>query len=230
MPLNERQSSILTHLKSCKRASVKALAAQFFVSEMTIRRDLKQMEALGYVQRYSGGALYRHEEGTMPIAFRRLLHADEKAQLSRHAAKYLHNGIAVFIDSSSTCTHIVPLLAAYKEVQILTNSVPCLLEAAKYQLPCIMAGGDYEERDMCTLGSEAERFLERYNTDVAFFSSAGLSDDGLITDWDAAQTAVRQTVLRKSTQSIFLFDSTKLHKKFLHTVCCAEELTEVILL
>lgn len=230
MALNKRQAAILTHLKTHGRASVKALAVQFFVSEMTVRRDLGQMESLGYVQRYTGGAVYQQEESAMPIAFRRLLHADEKAQLSRHAEKYLHDGLTVFLDSSSTCTHLVPLLAAYKNIQILTNSIPCLLAAAKHHIPCTVAGGEYLEKDMCTYGSAAERFLEQYNTDVAFFSASALSDDGLITDRDAAQTAVRRVVLQRSAQNIFLFDSTKLHKKFLHTVCRAEEVDEIILL
>lgn len=230
MALNKRQSDILTLLKNRGRASVKSLAEKFFVSEMTVRRDLKQMETLGYVQRYAGGAVYQREESAMPIAFRRLLHADEKALLSHHAAKYLRNGITVFIDSSSTCTHIIPLLANYKEVCIITNSVPCLLTAAKYHIPCTMAGGTYFEKDMCTCGSETERFLERYNPDVAFFSASALSDDGLITDHDAAQTAVRRVVLQRSTQNIFLLDSTKLHKKHLHTVCRAEAVADIILL
>lgn len=230
MALNKRQAAILTYLKAHGRASVKALAARFFVSEMTVRRDLGQMESLGYVQRYSGGAVYQQEESAMPIAFRRLLHADEKAQLSRHAEKYLHDGLTVFLDSSSTCMHLVPLLAAYRDIRILTNSVPCLLAAAKHHIPCTVAGGDYLEKDMCTFGSETERFLERYNTDVAFFSASALSDDGLITDRDAAQTSVRRVVLQRSAQNVFLFDSTKLHKKFLHTVCRAEEVDEIILL
>lgn len=230
MALNKRQAAILTYLKTHGRASVKALAARFFVSEMTVRRDLGQMESLGYVQRYSGGAVYQQEESAMPIAFRRLLHADEKTQLSRHAEKYLHDGLTVFLDSSSTCMHLVPLLAAYRDIRILTNSVPCLLTAAKHHIPCTVAGGDYLEKDMCTFGSETERFLERYNTDVAFFSASALSDDGLITDRDAAQTAVRRVVLQRSAQNVFLFDSTKLHKKFLHTVCRAEEVDEIILL
>lgn len=41
MILNDRQAEILDFLKENGRASVRRLAGTFYVSEMTIRRDLK---------------------------------------------------------------------------------------------------------------------------------------------------------------------------------------------
>ena len=51
MVLNDRQAEMAEFIKKNSRVSVKKLAEKFYVSEMTVRRDLKEMEKLGYVRR-----------------------------------------------------------------------------------------------------------------------------------------------------------------------------------
>ncbi|MDE6401106.1 MAG: DeoR/GlpR family DNA-binding transcription regulator [Clostridiales bacterium] len=229
MILNDRQTEILEFLKKNRRASVRKLAESFFVSEMTVRRDLKEMEKMGYIQRYSGGALIRDGD-LLPVEERKLLHNKEKDMLSKRAKKYLRDNMTVFIDSSSTCTYVIPILAEYKGITIVTNSVLCLLTAAKYHIPCMAAGGRFVERDMCTVGSATEKFLSDVNPDLSFFSAQGISDDGVISDSDEAQSAVRRVVIKNSAQNLFLFDGSKQHKKFPFTICRAEDASDIIVI
>ena len=84
-------------------APVKKLAVHFYVSEMTVRRDLKELELLGHLKRYNGGAVYCAESNMLPIESRKLMHAGEKRRHSEAARKYMHDSMTVFIDSSSTC-------------------------------------------------------------------------------------------------------------------------------
>lgn len=230
MTLNARQSDMVSYLKQERRASVKKLSAHFFVSEMTVRRDLKELELLGYLKRYNGGAVYCAESNILPIESRKLMHAGEKRRLSEAARKYMHDSMTVFIDSSSTCLYILPIIAEFKDVKIVTNSVPCLLDAAKYHIPCLMAGGEYFEHDMCTVGGETERFIRDLNMDVGFYSSLGVSEDGLITDGDASQTSVRKTAMLHCRKNVFLFDSAKQNKKYFYTLCKTKDADDVIIL
>lgn len=57
MLTSERQNKILEFLRRNKTAVVKNLAASFYVSEATIRRDLKEMQAMGLIERSHGGAV-----------------------------------------------------------------------------------------------------------------------------------------------------------------------------
>lgn len=230
MIINERQEKMLEFLKREKRASVKKLSARFFVSDMTVRRDLKELNEAGYIKRYRGGAVYSADDHSLNIEARKLLRSGEKDSLSKEAKKYLSDSMTVFIDSSSTCTYIIPLLSEYNEITMITNSVQNLLEASKYHIKCIFAGGDYYERDMCTVGSYPEEFLRGINSDIAFFSALGISDDGIISDSDEKQTAVRKTVIQNCKKNIFLFDSTKLHKKYAFTLCRREDAGGIIIL
>lgn len=231
MELNDRQESIISYLKENKRASVKKLSANFYVSEMTIRRDLKELEKQGYIQRYSGGAVYNsNEAGALPISARMLMSASVKRRLAEKAKKYIKNGLTVFLDSSSTCSYLIPLLAEYKNITVITNSILTLHRAAEYHIPCILAGGDYYEYDMCTVGSVTESFLSKINPDLAFFSVLGLSDDGIITDCDLKQTAIRIIVMKNCRNNIFLFDSTRISKKYPYTICNCNEVTDVLII
>lgn len=230
MTINARQHNMVKLIKSKERVSVKKLAETFYVSEMTVRRDLNELEKLGFVQRYNGGAVYNGNELIMPIKSRRRLHSDEKKNLSVQAKKYLHNSACIYIDSSSTCSYIIPFIAEYKDVKIITNSVYSLLCASKYHIPCIIAGGTYFENDMCTVGDYTQEFLHGINPDIAFFSVLGISDDGIISDISCEQTAVRKTVMKNSAVNVFLLDSTKQHKKYPYTLCKSEDADGIILI
>ncbi len=228
--LNERQQDIVEFIKKEKRASVKKLASQFFVSEMTIRRDLKELENQNYLKRYNGGAVYCRSDSLLPIEMRKFLNAKEKNILSKRAEKYLRDSQTVFIDSSSTCMYIIPLLTDYNDITIITNSVQNLLVAAEHHIRCSIAGGNYYERDMCTVGSETENYLRNINVDIAFLTTSGLSDDGVISDIDERQTAVRKAVMENSKKNLFLFESGKLHKKFPYTLCRTDMADDIFMI
>lgn len=90
-----------------KRVSVSELSKLLYVCEMTVRRDLSEMEKQGLIKRYRGGAIYI--EGTeLPISRRMYLSEDEKRILAKKAEIYLADNTIVYIDGSSTCHYIIP--------------------------------------------------------------------------------------------------------------------------
>lgn len=229
MALNSRQKDITKYLKDKGRASVKELAGKFFVSEMTVRRDLKELESGGFIQRYSGGAAYLGEYENMPLDSRRLMRTAEKKMIAEKTRKHLHDNMTVFIDSSSTTLYIIPILGEFKNITIVTNSIQCLIAAAKYNINCIIAGGVYYAYDMCTVGGKTNDFLRDINADVGFFSVCGLSSDGILSDPDERQTSVRRTVMENCKVKVFLFDSEKVNKKYTYTLCRADEVQDIII-
>ena len=59
MVLNSRQQEIMQILKGKGSVSVSELSKVLFASEMTIRRDLTDMEKSGFLRRYRGGAVLK---------------------------------------------------------------------------------------------------------------------------------------------------------------------------
>ena len=222
--MNERQKEILGILYQKGRASVLELSQTLFVSEMTVRRDLIEMEKGGFLRRYRGGAILKINLGEMPIGERLLLDRQEKEELAKKCTDYLCDNATVFIDSSSTCQYILPYLSQYKNITVVTNSISALLTLGKMHIFTIFIGGEYYEQDMCLVGSLAEENVRALNVDLAFFTTAAFDEEsGVISDFDLRQTSIRKLVLRNAQKSIFLFESYKLGKRMLHTLCRRED-------
>jgi len=226
--MNERQKDILDILYQKGNVSVTELSQTFFVTEMTVRRDLAEMEKGGFLRRYRGGAVLKINIGEMPISERLLLDREEKEELAKKCTDYLSDSITIFIDSSSTCQYILPYLSQYKNITVVTNSISALLTLGKMHIFCILIGGEYYEQDMCTVGSLAERYVNELNVDVAFFTTAAISHDGIISDFDLRQTMIRKIVMKHASKNIFLFEKEKFGKKHLYTLCTTEDADAVL--
>ena len=221
-----RRKDILDILYEKGRVSVGELSKTLFVSDMTIRRDLKAMEKDGIIKRYRGGAVFLGRDSGISQRF--YLDESEKKILSKKALKYLHDDMIIYIDSSSTCQYIIPHISFLKNITVVTNSLNALMIASKFHIPCFMIGGKYYEHDMCFVGSVAERYAEQFNVDIAFFCVMGMSDDGLISDGDIEQSMIRKIIMENSKKNIFLFENNKLNKKFFFTLCHRDDVDEVI--
>ena len=229
MAISGRQKDILSLLYAKGRISVSALAQTLYVSEMTVRRDLSEMEKGGYLTRYRGGAVLRPSDGEMPVSERFFMNKEEKKELAARAARFLADDITVFLDSSSTCAYLIPHLARHRGITLLTNSVKTLLSAAEAHIPALLIGGEYYAQDMCLVGSLAEESARSFGVDVAFFTTAAYDDAaGVISDFDLRQTALRRAILAGAGQSVFLFESYKCGKRMLHTLAYAGDVTAVI--
>ena len=225
-----RQKDILSLLYERGRVSVGELAKTLYVSEMTVRRDLAEMEKGGYLKRYRGGAVLKQSDGEMPVSERYFMDREEKQQLAQKAAEFLLDGVTVFLDSSSTCSYLLPYLARHKGITLVTNSVKTLLSAAENHIPTILVGGEYYEQDMCLVGSLAEESVRALNVDVAFFTTAAYDEKaGVISDFDLRQTAIRRLILKNTKKSIFLFESYKLGKRLLYTLAHKNEAFAVLI-
>lgn len=225
--LNERQQKIFELTQENGKISVRKLSNLLYVSEMTIRRDLIQMEKEGVILRYHGGAVSKvdHE---LPVSKRLYIDEKEKRDLGKKASCYLKDNISIFLDSSSTVMYIIPYMKQYKNITLITNSVKSLLMASKYHLPCKLLGGDYYAHDMCLVGPMAEKEAEMLNVNVAFFSVLSYSDEGIISDEDALQSQVRQMIMKHAEKNIFLFEKANLHRKSLYTLCHADEVSVIL--
>lgn len=226
--MNERQKEILGILYQNGKTSVSELSRTLFVSEMTVRRDLIEMEKSGFLYRYRGGAVLKINMEEMPLGERLLLDRPEKEELAKKCTDYLRDNATVFIDSSSTCQYILPYLSQYKNITVVTNSIRALLTLGKIHIFTLLIGGEYYEQDMCTVGSLAERYVSELNVDVAFYTTAAISDDGVISDFDLNQTMIRRCVMKNASKNIFLFEREKFGKKYLYTLCTADDVTAIL--
>lgn len=222
----ERQEQILELLERSSALRIGQIAAALYISEATVRRDVATMEQKGLLRRVYGGVTLKKED--MPIELRRQEHAAAKEEIAMQASKLIRDGQTVFLDSSSTAQHLLPYLSRFRELTVITNSHRALEVLADTKLRLICTGGDLVKRNMAFVGRIAEATLENLCPDIAFISGQGVDALGEITDASEEETALRRVVMRRAKRTVFLCDSSKVGKKYLHRLGMLSEMDGII--
>src|SRR6185295_4652010 len=97
----ERRKAILARLSREGRVEVPGLTAEFGVSEDTIRRDLRDLAAQGFLQKTHGGAVALDMPNLGWEARSQLLPAT-KARIGRAAAALVEPGQTLMLDAGLT--------------------------------------------------------------------------------------------------------------------------------
>ena len=103
-----RNSHILQLLREQGYVSVDDLSQALGVSQMTIRRDLKDLEQMGLVNRYHGGASLKPERGDFewPVLLRETEYLGVKRQIGKVAAGLVKDGDVVVLDAGTTTLQV----------------------------------------------------------------------------------------------------------------------------
>jgi len=229
MELNERQRAILLKLDETGRVRVSSLSKELFFSEMTIRRDLEKLEKAGLLKRTHGGAIEHMSGLEYPVNLRSEINKEQKKHLAAQAKRFLSDGQLIFFNSSSTLAYILPYLADYQNIRVVTNSVYLLSILAQMHVPTAVTGGRYDEHEQSLSGRQAEEFLKEINPDIAFLSCEALSDDGRVTDSDEDLAEIAKIAVKKSRISVMLMDRSKIGTTCAYDVCTTDQLDGVIL-
>lgn len=225
----ERQDQILQIFQERKYCTVSYLAERLFVSNITVRRDLEEMETTGLLQRCHGGAaLPDYENREVPFAVRDKENSTAKDCIARKAAKLIRDGDTVFLDASSTASHVLDHIGELRDLTIVTNSVYNLEKLNGRGIRCYLTGGALLKNSHALVGKIAEETVRGLYADICFFSSQGITEDGVITDFSEEETRLRKCMIQNAGKSIFLFDQSKVGKRFLFKVCDADTLHMII--
>ena len=212
----ERSNAILNVLKQKKHVSVSFLASHVYASEVTIRRDLKRLEDLGLVHRTWGGVtLCESENRFVPLSIREISSSTVKDQIAKMAVAYIADGNTIFMDGSSTVMRMVRFFHEKQNLTVITNSLKTATLLCEKQIHVYCTGGELVPEALVCTGSFSEHMISSVTADLFFFSSQGLSANGMISDFSESETVQRQLMLRHSQEKYFLCDSSKLGKSFL---------------
>jgi len=221
----ERRRMIAADLQVRGRVLAGELAKRYGVTEETIRRDLKWLEAAGKAVRTHGGALWRGEAGLLPpLAIRQGKSYAAKRAIGAYAAGLVNDGQAIFIDSGSTALELARSLRQKKNLHVVTNSLLVANELATGEgIEVHMPGGTLRADEMCLVGPEAVAGLAHYRADLAFISCAGVDPKSGVAVYNSFQAEVKRAMLRHAARRVLLVDSTKLGQVALVQVAKCDE-------
>jgi DeoR family deoxyribose operon repressor len=215
----ERIARILDSLRSAGGASIKDLASDLDVSEMTIRRDLELMSAEGSVKLVHAGAIPSNPlaDGSPRGSFQgyslsdeRSPGAEEKMRIGQKAASLVDPGDVVIIDSGATTEWLTRSIPADLPVTILCFALNIALEAGRHPArTVVLAGGALQEETLVCQSPEGVSLVRRFRANKAFLSAGGASDSLGVTCIDASEAELKKAAVASSKTRILLADSRK---------------------
>jgi DeoR/GlpR family transcriptional regulator of sugar metabolism len=224
-----RQRFIVDHILNHGSATIAGLAGLCQVSEMTIYRDLDQLERQGIVRKFRGGVTAQ-PSGVFEsnVAYRLRSMRAEKDAVARQARELVEPGMSVILDDATTTLALARLLADVTPLTVATN----YLEAMKLLSTCrglhlIALGGDYDATHDSFTGTACVDAIEALRVDATFVSVSAVSG-GYAHHQEQNIVAVKRAMLRAARQRVLLIDHSKLGRDALHRLAPLAEFDLVI--
>jgi DeoR/GlpR family transcriptional regulator of sugar metabolism len=210
MLTDERRALILDRLRSQGRVLATDLSDELDVSSDTIRRDLRELDALGMLRRVHGGALPRHGDAA-PFATRARRAPEAKASIARRAAGCVSDGQVVVLDGGTTTLELARALPDQLRASIITTSPPIALALAEHpRLEVTVVGGTLRRNALATVGAAAVEALKLIRADVVFLGVCGLHPQIGVTTEDLEERHVKAAMIDGAAEVVALADHDKL--------------------
>lgn len=210
MQAEERQQTILQLLDARGQVSIADLSARFSVSEMTIRRDLSQLEGDGLLRRTHGGAS-RTASGSFepPFALRARLNLDAKRAIAADVAARLVDGQTVVLDGGSTGTAIAEAIVGRNLTICALNVRVAEILSSSPNTRVMLPGGLVRHGELSLTGPAAERTLGDHRFDTYVMTVSAVDASAGFTEWNVEDAAVKRAALESSGRCIVACDSSK---------------------
>ncbi|TLS51817.1 DeoR/GlpR transcriptional regulator [Paenibacillus antri] len=226
LPL-QRKQALIAYLADRGAATLKELSDRFGVSEMTVRRDLNELEQENRIRRSHGGAVYLKPEQEIgqdepEMTAKQAINRDVKDRLAAYAAqKFVRSGDTVVLENGTTVSRMAERLGHLEQLTLLTNGIDTLSRFRPYatdKRAIISCGGMLRDISGTFVGSVAEEFFSRYHADTLFLSALGYTPETGFTDPNLMDTQVKKNMIRSANKVVMLLDSSKIGKRYFSPV------------
>ncbi|WP_328769069.1 DeoR/GlpR family DNA-binding transcription regulator [Streptomyces sp. NBC_00286] len=208
----ERRQLILEMVRANGAVSLRELARVVQTSEVTVRRDVRALEAEGLLDRRHGGAVlpggFTRESGFPQKSH---LATAEKTAIADLAASLVEEGEAIVVGAGTTTQELARRLARVPGLTVVTNSLlvaQALAHANRVEV--VMTGGTLRGSNYALVGSGAEQSLQGLRVSRAFLSGSGLTAERGLSTSNMLSASVDRALVQAAAEVVVLADHTKL--------------------
>ncbi len=206
---------------------------EFFpkVSEMTLRRDLFQLEEEGRLVRVRGGAKSvkdLQKASGVPYAKNTNLNVDAKRTIGAKAAELIDAGASVFIDGGTTALYFAKEMPDIP-CTVFTTGIAVAQELAKKENVTIhLIGGILKKDNLSTITSVAPVYFHQINFETAIISASAFTPESGFS-CDSMMEAEQLKLLRsKAKFTYMMLDSSKIGKVMPYTFASVEDINVLL--
>lgn len=208
----DRETMILELLTAEHRLEVSALAGRVGVSQVTMRKDLDDLERRGLVIREHGCALLRSSDD---VQSRIAYHYEAKRKIAERAAELVDNGDTIMIESGSCCALLADVLVQRrKDLTILTNSAfIASYIRGKGAVQTILLGGIYQPEAQVMVGPMVRLCAEGFFVSRFFIGVDGWSARTGFTNQDHMRAQAVRDMASQAERVVVLTESEKFTRR-----------------
>ncbi|ADO42795.1 DeoR/GlpR family DNA-binding transcription regulator [Ketogulonicigenium vulgare] len=234
LPGQARLAAILERLYAGGSVSVVDLAKEFNVSDMTVRRDLAELEADGYLERVHGGAvpsarapssLLDDIEPEYEARFAR--NRSAKELIAQEAARILTQYRTIALDVGTSVYLVAQMMDKSPRKRMFTNSLRVAQLLSQAQAEVYLPGGLVRNDEMSVTGPTAVAQFSQLFFDVAVLGISGVTTEGLF-DYSIEDSELKRVYVTQSAVRIVLCDASKFQRMSLTRICDLSDITILI--
>ncbi|WP_164828436.1 DeoR/GlpR family DNA-binding transcription regulator, partial [Streptococcus sp. DD11] len=201
------------------------------VSDMTVRRDLIELEGQGLLTRIHGGA-----KSNRQMSYRELPHEEKlfknieaKRQVAKKAVGLIEEGDTIFL-GPGTSVEVLAEEIHREKLRVITNCMPIFNELFKKKsdtFQVFLLGGEMRETTQAFVGEMTNAMMDKMYYSKMFFSGNGIKN-GMILTSSFEEAYTQKLALERSGESYLLIDSSKIGKEDFTPIAPLSEVTAVI--
>lgn len=212
--IEERRLRIVQIIQDKKKVSIAELSREIGVSEITIRRDLKDLSDKGIIHRVHGGAIVTKPNTIdLPVLERIQKENEQKESIGLAAAALIKDGDSVFIGSGSTTAYVARNLVNRKRLTVITNALNVGMEFSDpVGITVVVIGGMLRSSELSMIGHIADQALREVRVDKVIIGMTAISvDKGLSNDY-LPEVMTDRAIFDMAQEVILVADHTKFGK------------------
>ncbi|MBW9094797.1 DeoR/GlpR transcriptional regulator [Microbacterium jejuense] len=204
-----RKDLILERLRRDGRVVAKELAGELGLSEDSIRRDLRELDAQGLAVRVYGGALPA-SPAVADYATRTAVAPDSKRRVAAAAVALIAPGATVILDGGTTTLAMVDALPRSFPCTIITHSPTVAAALLDHAADVFLIGGRLFKHSAVACGAAAVEAANAVSADAFFLGVTGVHPTAGLTTGDPDEAAMKRTLASRAADTYVLASSDKI--------------------
>lgn len=201
------------------------------VSQMTLRRDMLQLEQAGRIIRVRGGAMSVKEVQKVsgePYAKKSAINTDAKIQIAQKAAGLIEEGASIFMDGGTTALYLAKEIPDIP-IHVFTNGLAVASELAqKKNVNVTVFGGQVMKENLSTASPVAKIYFENTNFELAIISSSAFTPENGFSCGSQIEADLLKQARAKAKFMYMMLDSSKIGKTMPYTFARLEDINVLI--
>jgi DeoR/GlpR family transcriptional regulator of sugar metabolism len=204
-----RRELLTERLRRDGRIIVKEIAVELGLSEDSIRRDLRDLDAAGLAVRVYGGALPA-SPAVVDYAARAAVAPDSKRRVASAAAALVEPGATVILDGGTSTLAMVDALPRSLRATVITHSPTIAAALLTHEAEVFLIGGRLFKHSAVACGASAVEAANRISADLFFLGVTGVHPTAGLTTGDPDEAAMKRALASRAAETYVLASDEKL--------------------